>query len=89
MSELRSLMGMVLQESVLFSGTIAENIRWGNPNATDEQVVEVAQAAQAHDFITRFKDGFKTIVGQRGVTLSGGQKQRLSIARALLPLHTS
>ena len=84
LSELRSLMGMVLQESVLFSGTIAENIRWGNPDATDEQVVEVAQAAQAHGFITNFKEGFKTIVGQRGVTLSGGQKQRLSIARALL-----
>ena len=84
LSELRSLMGMVLQESVLFSGTIAENIRWGNPDATDEQVVEVAKAAQAYEFITRFKDGFKTIVGQRGVTLSGGQKQRLSIARALL-----
>ena len=84
LSELRSMMGMVLQESVLFSGTIAENIRWGNPDATDEQVVEVAKAAQAYDFITRFKEGFKTIVGQRGVTLSGGQKQRLSIARALL-----
>lgn len=84
LSELRSLMGMVLQESVLFSGSIAENIRWGNPDATDEQVVEVAKAAQAYGFITGFKEGFKTIVGQRGVTLSGGQKQRLSIARALL-----
>ena len=70
LSELRSLMGMVLQESVLFSGTIAENIRWGNPDATDEQVVEVAKAAQAYEFITRFKDGFKTKVNTDSSSLA-------------------
>ena len=84
LEQLRSQIALVLQETVLFSGTIAENIRWGNPQATDEQVQEAACMAQAHDFITRFPDGYQTMVGQRGVTLSGGQKQRMSIARALL-----
>jgi ATP-binding cassette subfamily B multidrug efflux pump len=69
---------------VLFSGTIRDNIRYGCPDATDEAVVAAAKAAQAHEFIMAFPDGYDTEVGQRGVNLSGGQKQRLSIARALL-----
>jgi ATP-binding cassette subfamily B protein len=84
LDELRSALGMVLQEAVLFSGTIRENIRWGNPSAADDEVVAAAQAAQAHGFITRLPEGYDTVLGQRGVNLSGGQKQRLSIARALL-----
>jgi ATP-binding cassette subfamily B multidrug efflux pump len=81
---LRRQVGMALQETVLFSGTIRENIAYGNPQASDEQVIAAAQAAQAHDFITSFPDGYNTVVGQRGVNLSGGQKQRIAIARALL-----
>ena len=75
---------MVLQESVLFSGTVAENIRWGKSTASQEEIEEAARVAQAHDFVMSFADGYETLVGQRGVTLSGGQKQRLAIARALL-----
>ncbi len=81
---LRRNIGIALQESVLFSGTIRDNIRYGRPDATDEEVVAAAQAAQAHDFIMEFADGYDTVVGQRGVNLSGGQKQRIAIARALL-----
>lgn len=81
---LRAHIGIALQESVLFSGTIRDNIRYGRPEASDEEVVEAAQMAQAHDFITRLPDGYDSVVGQRGVNLSGGQKQRLAIARALL-----
>ena len=81
---LRSSVGISLQESILFSGTILDNIRYGRPDATDEEVVEAAKAAQAHDFIMDFPEGYNTMVGQRGVNLSGGQKQRISIARALL-----
>jgi ATP-binding cassette subfamily B protein len=81
---LRAQVGVALQEAVLFSGTIRDNIRYGCPEATDEEVTAAAKAAQAHDFITSFPDGYDTEVGQRGVNLSGGQKQRLSIARALL-----
>ena len=81
---LRRQVGMALQESVLFTGTIRENIGYGNPQASQEQVIAAAQAAQAHDFITSFPDGYETLVGQRGVNLSGGQKQRIAIARALL-----
>ncbi len=81
---LRSKIGIALQESVLFIGTIRENIRWGRPNASDEEVMTAAQMAQAHDFISRFPEGYDSIVGQRGVNLSGGQKQRIAIARALL-----
>jgi ATP-binding cassette subfamily B protein len=84
MKYLRSNIGMSLQESVLFSGTIKENIRYGRPDASDEDVVEAAKAAQAHEFITGFPSGYESIVGQRGVNLSGGQKQRIAIARALL-----
>jgi ATP-binding cassette subfamily B multidrug efflux pump len=81
---LRGRIGMALQESVLFTGTIRDNIRFGRPDATDEEVVAAAKAAQAHDFITGFPDGYDSVVGQRGVNLSGGQKQRIAIARALL-----
>jgi ATP-binding cassette subfamily B protein len=82
--ELRAQMGVALQEAVLFSGTIHDNVRYGRPGATEEEVVAAARAAQAHDFITAFPDGYDTLVGQRGVNLSGGQKQRIAIARALL-----
>jgi len=81
---LRRHIGIAPQETVLFSGTIRDNIRYGRPDATDEEVIAAAKAAQAHDFIMSFPDGYDTIVGQRGVNLSGGQKQRIAIARALL-----
>lgn len=81
---LREGIGIVLQESILFSGTIRENILWGNENATDEEVIEAARAAQAHGFITKLPEGYNTRIGQGGVNLSGGQRQRLAIARALL-----
>jgi ATP-binding cassette subfamily B multidrug efflux pump len=84
LSSLRDSIGMVLQESILFSGTIGENISWGRANASDEDIVTSAQAAQVHEFIATLPDGYQTMVGQRGVNLSGGQKQRLAIARALL-----
>ncbi|MGC9399994.1 MAG: ABC transporter ATP-binding protein [Anaerolineae bacterium] len=81
---LRRNIGFVLQESVLFSGTIRDNIRYGRPNASDAEVIRAAQAARAHEFIMGFPDGYDTVLGQRGVNLSGGQKQRIAIARALL-----
>lgn len=81
---LRNGISMVLQESILFSGTIMDNIRWGNDNASDEEVIEAAKAAEAHDFVSSFPDGYNTVLGQRGINLSGGQRQRLAIARALL-----
>ncbi len=81
---LRRNIGMVLQENFLFSGTIRDNIRYGRPEATDEEVVRAAIAANAHDFIMEFPDGYETIVGDRGTRLSGGQRQRIAIARALL-----
>ena len=81
---LRHNIGVALQESVLFTGTIRDNIRYGRPDATDEEVIAAAKAAQAHDFITQFPNGYDSEVGQRGVNLSGGQKQRIAIARALL-----
>ena len=81
---LRKSIGMALQETVLFSGTIRDNIRYGKPEASDEEVWAAARAAQAHDFIMSFPEGYDTEVGQRGVNLSGGQKQRIAIARALL-----
>lgn len=84
LESLRRQIGVALQESVLFGATIRENIRYGRPDATEVEVVAAAQAAQAHDFVKGFPDGYDTVVGQRGVTLSGGQKQRLAIARALL-----
>jgi len=81
---LRSQIGIALQEAVLFSGTVRDNIRYGRPEASDEEVVAAAKAAQAHDFIMSFPEGYDSMIGQRGVNLSGGQKQRLAIARALL-----
>ncbi|OOC61132.1 ABC transporter ATP-binding protein [Paenibacillus ihbetae] len=81
---LRERIGIVLQETILFTGTIRDNIRYGKPDASDEEVVAAAKAAQAHDFIAAMPDGYDTVLGQRGVNLSGGQKQRISIARALL-----
>ena len=81
---LRGQIGIALQETVLFSGTIRDNIRYGRPDAAEEEVVAAAIAAQAHDFITALPGGYDTQVGQRGVNLSGGQKQRIAIARALL-----
>ncbi|WP_374685716.1 ABC transporter ATP-binding protein, partial [Promineifilum sp.] len=84
LESLRLHIGIVLQETVLFSGTIRENIAFGRPDATDEEVIAAAQAAAAHDFITGFPQGYDTPVGERGATLSGGQKQRVAIARALL-----
>ena len=84
MKTLRSRIGISLQDVVLFSGTIRENIRYGRPDASEEEVVEAAKAAQAHGFITGFPESYDTMVGQRGVNLSGGQKQRIAIARALL-----
>jgi ATP-binding cassette subfamily B protein len=76
--------GVVPQESVLFSGTVRDNIRYGNPEASDEQVAAAAKAAQAHDFIMELSKGYDTHVEERGANLSGGQKQRIAIARALL-----
>ncbi len=81
---LRDSIAMVLQKNTLFAGTIAENLRWGNENATNEEVKHAAAVAQADPFITGFPDGYETELGQGGVNLSGGQKQRLCIARALL-----
>jgi ATP-binding cassette subfamily B protein len=83
---LRRSIGIALQETVLFSGTVRDNIRYGRPDATDEEVLAAAKAAQAHDFIVSFPEGYDTQLGQRGVNLSGGQQQRIAIARALL-LH--
>ncbi len=85
---LRRHIAVALQETVLFSGTIRENIAYGRPDASEEEIVAAAQAAQAHEFIMSFPDGYDTMVGQRGVNLSGGQKQRLAIARAILTQPT-
>lgn len=81
---LREMIGYVLQETILFTGTIRDNIRYGRPDATEEEVIEAAKVAQAHDFISSMPDGYDTVLGQRGVNLSGGQKQRIAIARALI-----
>ena len=84
LESLRSKIGIVLQETTLFSGTIRENIAFGKPDASQEEIEAAAKAAQAHDFILSFPDKYDTHVGERGTTLSGGQKQRVAIARALL-----
>ncbi|GAH38494.1 unnamed protein product, partial [marine sediment metagenome] len=83
-ASLRSFMGFVPQETLLFGGTAHDNIAFGQPDATDEEIVAAAQAANAHDFIEALPEGYDTPVGERGVTLSGGQRQRIAIARALL-----
>jgi ATP-binding cassette subfamily B protein len=84
LATLRAQISVALQETVLFSGTVRDNIRYGRPDATDDEVIAAAKAAQAHDFITSFPGGYDTLIGQQGVNLSGGQKQRIAIARALL-----
>ena len=83
-SSLHSNMAVVFQDSLLFSGTIMENIRYGKPGARDEEVIEASVAANAHEFIEKLPDRYRSIIGERGVKLSGGQKQRISIARAIL-----
>ena len=84
LASLREQIGIVLQETTLFAASIRENIAFGRPEASEEEVIAAAQAAQAHDFIIAMPEGYDTPVGERGVTLSGGQKQRVAIARALL-----
>ena len=81
---LRRNIGVVQQDVYLFAGTVADNIRYGKPDAGDLELIEAAKKANAHDFITALPDGYNTDIGQRGVKLSGGQKQRLSIARVFL-----
>ena len=81
---LRSQVAMVLQKNLLFSGTIKDNLRWGNPDATDEEMIEACKLAQADEYISKFPDGYDTYIEQGGANVSGGQKQRLCIARALL-----
>ena len=81
---LRRQIGLVLQEPYLFHGTIAENIRYGKPDASEKEIITAAKAANAHDFVVGFPDGYDTMVGERGQSLSGGERQRISIARAIL-----
>ena len=83
-NDLRSLMGIVSQESILFNDTVHNNIAFGMQNATREEVIEAAKVANAHDFIMQLENGYDTYIGDRGMNLSGGQRQRLSIARAVL-----
>ena len=84
MEALRNQVAVVLQKNILFSGTVKENLRWGNPDATDEEMIEACKQAQAHDFIVAHPDGYDRFIEQGGANVSGGQKQRLCIARALL-----
>jgi ABC-type multidrug transport system fused ATPase/permease subunit len=84
LDQLRRSVGVIFQETFLFSASVAENIAYGKPQATREEIERCAQAAQAHAFILELEDGYDTVVGERGVTLSGGQKQRIAIARAFL-----
>ena len=84
LAALRREMGIALQEAVLFTGMVRDNIRYGRPKASDDEVIAAAQAAQAHEFIVELPQGYDTVVGERGVNLSGGQRQRIAIARALL-----
>lgn len=84
LSDVRESLAVVLQETLVFHGTVRENIAYGRPGATDAEIVAAARAADAHDFIRLLPDGYDTMVGQRGRTLSGGQRQRLAIARAMI-----
>ncbi|MEE3458907.1 MAG: ABC transporter ATP-binding protein, partial [Candidatus Faecousia sp.] len=84
MEVLRNKVAVVLQKNVLFSGTVAENLRWGDPNASEEEMIRACRQAQAHDFITAHPEGYDRFIEQGGANVSGGQKQRLCIARALL-----
>src|SRR5690606_1018038 len=84
LSDLRARIGIVPQESVIFSTSAMENIRYGRPDASDEEVMAAARAAFAHDFLAALPEGYQTYLGERGVRLSGGQRQRISIARAML-----
>jgi ATP-binding cassette, subfamily B, bacterial len=84
LGELRGNIAVVLQETLVFDGTIAENIRWGKPDATDDEMLRAARTADAHEFIAGFPDGYQTRVGQRGMMLSGGQRQRIALARAMI-----
>ena len=84
MESLRKNIALVSQEVMLFDNTIRANIAYGNPDATEEEILEAAKAAAAHSFITRLPDGYDTMVGEQGVNLSGGQRQRIAIARAML-----
>src|SRR6185436_4174177 len=82
--DLRQRIGIVPQDSVIFSADAMENIRYGRPEASDDEVIEAARGAFAHDFISALPQGYRTFLGERGVRLSGGQRQRISIARAML-----
>ena len=84
LDSLRSQMGVVLQDPFLFNDTVKNNLRYGRHDATDDDLIEAAKAANAHEFISELKDGYDTLIGERGVKLSGGQRQRISIARAIL-----
>src|SRR6202453_3558273 len=84
LDSLRASIGLVMEDSFLFSDSIRANISYGRPDATDEQIVAAAKAAEAHEFITRLPDGYDTVIGEQGLTLSGGQRQRVSLARALI-----
>jgi len=88
-ASLRSQIGVVTQDPLLFSTTIAENIRFGRPEASDEEVRQAAQRAQAHSFIGALPEGYETVIGERGLSLSGGQRQRIAIARAWWPTRAS
>jgi subfamily B ATP-binding cassette protein MsbA len=84
LAALRNQIGYVLQETVLFRGSVRDNIAYGREGATDEEIVEAAKLANAHEFISRMPNGYQTFVGDRGDTLSGGQRQRIGIARAII-----
>src|SRR5204862_2404293 len=83
-SQIRRQMALVPQDVILFGGSIKENIAYGKPDATDEEIIAAAKSANAHEFINRFPEQYETIVGERGIKLSGGQRQRIAIARAIL-----
>ena len=84
LDSLRSAIGLVLEDSFLFSDTVRANVAFGRPEATDEQVIAAARAAEAEEFITDLPDGYDTVIGEQGLSLSGGQRQRIALARALL-----